>query len=101
MKDELWNAFAESLFYHRSEFDNDEGYQTLAERLDKLDTERATGGQRLFYLAAGPEQFEPIISRLAKSGLNKPGASADNASDAWSRVIVEKPFGTDLPSARS
>ena len=100
VKDELWNAFAQSLFYHRSEFDNDDGYKSLAERLDKLDAERATGGRRMFYLAAGPEQFEPIISRLAKSGLNKAGAHADGAGDAWSRVVVEKPFGTDLSSAR-
>ena len=97
VNDELWKAFAQSLFYHRSEFDNDDGYHALAERLDKLDAERATGGRRMFYLAAGPEQFEPIISRLAKSGLNKPGGSS---GEGWSRVIVEKPFGTDLESAR-
>ena len=49
----------------------------------------------MFYLAAGPEQFEPIISRLKKSGLNR-----SPNPEGWSRVIVEKPFGTDLPSAR-
>ena len=49
----------------------------------------------MFYLAAGPEQFEPIISRLKRSGLNHPGAEG-----GWSRVVVEKPFGTDLASAR-
>ena len=95
VQQELWDHFAQSIFYHRSEFDNDEGYKSLAERIDKLDKEHNLGGRRMFYLAAGPEQFEPIISRLQNSGLNQPGAEG-----GWSRVIVEKPFGTDLPSAR-
>jgi glucose-6-phosphate 1-dehydrogenase len=96
VKDELWKHFADSLYYHRSAFDDDAGYTALAERLDKIDAERGAGGRRLFYLAAGPEQFGPIISRLKSSGLNKPGKEG-----GWSRVIVEKPFGTDLPSACS
>ena len=95
VEDELWKSFAQNLYYHRSEFDNDDGYKALAERLAKLDQEKGFGGRRLFYLAAGPEQFEPIISRLKSSGLNQPGAEG-----GWSRVIVEKPFGTDLPSAK-
>lgn len=104
VNDELWNHFAQNLFYHRSDFDNDDGYKSLAERLDKLDQERNTGGRRLFYLAAGPEQFEPIISRLKASGLNRPGKgqgdnNAGGAEESYSRIIVEKPFGTDLASA--
>ena len=97
VNDELWRHFAQNLSYHRSPFDNDDGYHELAERLDQLDRERGTGGRRLFYLAAGPEQFEPIISRLKRSGLNHPGDGG--GPDSYSRVIVEKPFGTDLPSA--
>jgi glucose-6-phosphate 1-dehydrogenase len=96
VKDEVWNHFAESLYYHRSAFDDDAGYKALAERLDKIDAERGTGGRRLFYLAAGPEQFEPIISRLKNSGLHNPG----KGDGGGSRVVVEKPFGTDLKSAR-
>ncbi len=95
VQQELWDHFAQNLFYHRSEFDKDEGYKALAERLDQLDKDHNLGGRRMFYLAAGPEQFEPIITRLKGSGLNKPGADG-----GWSRVVVEKPFGTDLPSAR-
>ena len=95
VQDELWNSFVQNLYYHRSEFDHDEGYQSLAEKIARLDQEHGLGGRRMFYLAAGPEQFEPIISRLKSSGLNQPGAEG-----GWSRVIVEKPFGTDLPSAR-
>lgn len=99
--DELWKQFASNLFYHRSEFDNDGGYKALGERLDQLDQERATGGRRLFYLAAGPEQFEPIISRLKSSGLNRAGWNdgKDGGGESYARIIVEKPFGTDLASA--
>lgn len=95
VQDELWSHFAQSLFYHRSDFDNDDGFKSLAQRLDQLDAERGGGGRRMFYLAVGPEQFEPIIERLKRSGLNKSAGE-----DGWARIVVEKPFGTDLASAR-
>ncbi len=79
VRDEIWNTFAQSIFYHQSEFADLEGYKTLALSLQKIDKERGTRGNRLFYLAVAPDQFEPILNR----------------------VIVEKPFGTDLASARA
>ena len=94
VRDEIWGGFAEALFYHQSEFHDAAGYKSLAERLEKIDKERGTGGNRLFYLAVAPDQFEPILKNLKESGLNKPGEGG------WARVIVEKPFGTDLESAR-
>lgn len=94
INDELWSSFASSVFYHRSEFDNLEGYEALSKRLDELDAQRGTRGNRLFYLSAGPDQFPIILENLRKSGLNR-------AKDgSWARVIVEKPFGTDLPTAQ-
>lgn len=92
--DTLWENFASSIFYHRSEFDNIEGYEALKKRLDELDTQRGTRGNRLFYLSAGPDQFPVILENLRKSGLNQA------TEGSWVRVIVEKPFGTDLPSAQ-
>jgi len=92
--DALWGSFAESLFYHRSAFDDAQGYISLARRLDELDARRGTSGRRLFYLAAGPDQFPVILENLHRSGLNRATGAG------WSRVIVEKPFGTDLPTAR-
>jgi glucose-6-phosphate 1-dehydrogenase len=93
INDELWPNFASSIFYHRSEFNDLSGYESLAKRLDELDAQRGTRGNRLFYLSVGPDQFPIILENLRKSGLNK-------AKDgSWARVIVEKPFGTDLPSA--
>lgn len=90
----MLGSFAQRIFYHRSEFGSDEGYRTLAERLDQIDAERGTAGNRLFYLSVAPSEFEGILEKLAQFGLNK----AQEGS--WARVIVEKPFGTDLPSAQ-
>ena len=94
VRDEIWNGFAQSVFYHQSEFHDPAGYKSLAERLDKIDQERGTGGNRLFYLAVAPDQFEPILKNLKEAGLNKA------REGSWARVIVEKPFGTDLATAR-
>jgi len=94
IKEELWTRFASSIFYHRSEIDDLEGYRSLAKRLEELDSQRGTRGNRLYYLAAGPDQFPVILENLRKSGLNAA------QSGSWARVIVEKPFGSDLPSAQ-
>jgi len=94
VRDEIWNNFAQSLFYHQSDFADESGFKTLAERLEKVDKEGGTRGNRLFYFAVGPEQFEPILKHLKAAGLNKA------PEGSWARVIVEKPFGTDLDSAR-
>ena len=57
VSDERWAGFASCLSYHRSEFDNIAGYESLARRLDELDAARGTRGNRLFYLAVAPDQF--------------------------------------------
>ena len=92
--DEIWGGFSERIFYHRSEFGDSDGYKRLAERLNKFDAERGTRGNRLFYLSVAPGEFEGILEKLAEAGLNK----APDGS--WARVIVEKPFGSDLASAQ-
>ncbi len=94
VNDDLWQGFAERIFYHRSEFSDQDGYHRLAERLEKLDAEGATRGNRLFYLSAGPDQFEPILYHMKEAGLSR------RREGAWSRIIVEKPFGIDLPTAQ-
>lgn len=95
VNDEVWASFAERIYYHRSEFADSGGYHQLASRLDQLDEEHGTRGNRLFYLSVAPSEFEGILKHLAEAGLNRtrPGS--------WARVIVEKPFGTDLPSAEA
>jgi glucose-6-phosphate 1-dehydrogenase len=93
VRDEIWNTFSQSIFYHQSDFADESGFKTLAERLDKVDKERGTRGNRLFYFAVGPEEFEPILKHLKAAGLNKA------REGSWARVIMEKPFGRDLASA--
>jgi len=95
ISEDTWAAFAGQIAYHRGAFDDADAYRSLAERLDRLDRERGTGGRRLFYLAVAPDQFPVILENLRASGLTRA------PSGGWARVIVEKPFGTDLPSARA
>ena len=94
VRDEIWKNFSQSIFYHQSDFNDEAGFKSLAERLDKIDKERGTRGNRLFYFAVGPDQFEPILKHLKAVDLNKA------CEGSWARVIIEKPFGSDLASAR-
>jgi glucose-6-phosphate 1-dehydrogenase len=93
---ELWKTFSEQIFYHRSEFDQDEGYQTLRDFLAQLDSQLGTKGNRVFYLSTQPSFFPLVVEKLSQHGL----LYAQDESEKWSRVIVEKPFGHDLKSAK-
>jgi len=92
---ELWQRFAPRWFYHVTHADQPGEFRTLSERLAKLDEQFDTGGSRLFYLAMTPETFPAIIGNLVAAGLNR------GAGEGFSRIVVEKPFGADLPSARA
>jgi len=94
VRDEIWKTFAQSVFYHQSDFCDESGYKSLAAALNEIDKERGTRGNRLFYFAVAPDQFEPILKHLKSAGLN------EAREGSWARVIVEKPFGSDLASAR-
>jgi glucose-6-phosphate 1-dehydrogenase len=93
--DAKWKTFSEKLFYHRSEFDSDEGYDTLKKRLEEMDQKMGTKGNRLFYLATQPSFFTTITAKLKERGL----VYDPTDESKYSRVIIEKPFGTDLDSA--
>jgi glucose-6-phosphate 1-dehydrogenase len=93
----LVEKFLSSTFYQPCEFDDPKGYQALAERLTAIDRSVGTQGNRLFYLATSPEYFATIAELLARGGLTRQGAG--NPPSPWARVVVEKPFGHDLPSA--
>jgi len=92
--DTIWKQFSGSIHYHQSEFQDVDGYQRLADRLEEIDRERGRPGNRLFYLASAPDFFDDIMEHLRDVGLSK------EREGCWSRVIVEKPFGTDLPTAQ-
>ncbi|MGB6321350.1 MAG: glucose-6-phosphate dehydrogenase [Xanthobacteraceae bacterium] len=81
--------------YVQGDPDDDETYKKIGRELERVERERGTRGNRLFYLATPPAGFAPIGRHLGESGL----AREDNG--AWRRVVIEKPFGTDLASARA
>jgi glucose-6-phosphate 1-dehydrogenase len=71
-------------------------FDALRDRLEKLEANRSTGGNRLFYLATPPNAFAPISRELGRTGLLK-----EQENGPWRRLVVEKPFGTDLASAKA
>jgi glucose-6-phosphate 1-dehydrogenase len=92
-----WPQFASHVVGVSGTFDDPEGYGRLKARLAELDATFGTRGNRLYYLAVAPEFFSTIIDQLGKAGLIYPG----HQETPWSRVVIEKPFGHDLASARA
>jgi glucose-6-phosphate 1-dehydrogenase len=93
-------AFAQRLFYCQSTFEDNDGYVRLTQLLEKLDREQGTGGNRLFYLATPPDADPNIITHLKEAGLARPAHNSQNGHQSWTHIIIEKPFGHDLPSAQ-
>jgi glucose-6-phosphate 1-dehydrogenase len=87
------DEFVKKVSYFALDFDNSDGYAKLKTYLEKIDKERGTRGNRLYYLATAPEYFADIISRLGEQKLAQPERGTV-------RAIIEKPFGHDLLSAR-
>ena len=98
--DEAWNLFAQGLYYVRGDFESDDVYVRLKERLERIDEERRTHGNRLFYLATSPKFYAPIIRQLGASGLAQRQDIYFNRPEGWHRIIIEKPFGRDIETAR-
>jgi glucose-6-phosphate 1-dehydrogenase len=91
---ETWDDLAERIVYHRGDFNDPTAYSGLVERLDQLDEDKGTRGNRLFYLATQPSAFPEIVQHLGKVGLDH-----ERHDGGWRRVVIEKPFGHDLDSA--
>jgi glucose-6-phosphate 1-dehydrogenase len=85
-------GFLQALHYVPVQFDQDAGFEALKSRLETVDAERQTGGNRMYYCATPPPTYAQIARQLKAHGLN--------AGRGWQRIIVEKPFGTDLRSAQ-
>lgn len=94
-----WANFARNIDYHHGEIQTLEDFKSLRFRLDELEKQRNLPGHRLFYYAVGPEWFAPITRRLGESGLLVKKEAAPG--EPWTRIVVEKPFGHDLASARA
>jgi glucose-6-phosphate 1-dehydrogenase len=91
----VFDEYLDALHFVRGDFEEPETYARLAERLAEAEREHGTRGNALFYLATPPEAFVPIVRGLGASGL------AHEEGGRWRRVVVEKPFGRDLESARA
>ena len=92
---DAWESFAKRIDYIRLDFDDPEAFETLSDYLDEQDDAHGTRGNRLFYLATQPSQFAEIVAQLGRVGLDH-----ERHDGGWRRVVIEKPFGHDLDSAK-
>lgn len=92
--EEVWQQLASGIRFVSGEFGDDEAFDRLKQTIEKLDAERGTNGNHAFYLSIPPKDFEQVCQQLSRSGLASP------ARDQFRRVVIEKPFGHDLKSAR-
>ena len=89
-----WEWFLERIYYVQGDFQDAAAYQRLKGQIEQVDKERGTQGNRFFYLAVAPRFFSEIVRQLGKADLTR------EENGRWTRVIIEKPFGHDLDSAR-
>ncbi len=91
---ECWQAFMSRIYVAELDFHEFERYSDLSKRLDEIDQKHNCGGNALFYMATPPRFFCEIIGNLKNAGLT------EESDNHWRRVIIEKPFGTNLESAK-
>jgi glucose-6-phosphate 1-dehydrogenase len=95
------DEFVNRISYHAMNFDDPSGYDSLKDLLQQLDEKYQTQGNRLFYLATAPEYFSDIIRFLGDHHMAQPEQLESDGHKHWVRVIIEKPFGHDLESAKA
>ena len=93
-REEVWKQLAEGFRFVPGDFDGDAAFKSLRETVESLDEERGTGGNHAFYLSVPPKYFPTVVRQLKEHGL------AESPPGAWRRVVIEKPFGRNLESAR-
>ena len=93
----LWAAFARNVFYQQGAYDDPAAFQRLKVRLDEIDHALGLPGNRVFYLSTPPSAFAPVIRSLGQAQL----APRPLSGRPFARVIIEKPFGVDLETARA
>ncbi len=92
--EEVWQQLSEGIRFVQGDFDDDAAFDRLKATIEELDTKRGTNGNHAFYLSIPPKAFPLVCRQLSRSGL------ADPKPDEFRRVVIEKPFGHDLKSAR-
>jgi glucose-6-phosphate 1-dehydrogenase len=93
-REEVWRQLSEGIRFVAGEFGDADAFRRLKETISDLDEARGTGGNHAFYLSIPPGAFPTVVGQLRDQGL------ADQHGGRWSRVVIEKPFGHDLKSAR-
>ena len=93
-REEVWQQLAQGIRFVQGDFDDDAAFDRLRRTIEELDEARGTGGNHAFYLAIPPGFFGAVVGQLKEHGL------AEERVGSWRRVVVEKPFGHDLESAR-
>ncbi|HEY3715378.1 MAG TPA: glucose-6-phosphate dehydrogenase [Jatrophihabitantaceae bacterium] len=92
--DEVWNRLCADIQFVPGSFDDDDAFDTLAKTLDQLRESHGIKGNAAFYLSIPPSMFPVVLKQMERTGL-----ASNDRSGGWRRVVVEKPFGHDLPSA--
>ncbi len=92
-----WNEFSKHLFYQSGSFEEDKGYLDLNKKLEEIDEKLGACVTRFFYLATPPDHYEQILEKLVSTKLNE---GCGHEGNSWTRIILEKPFGKDLETAR-
>jgi glucose-6-phosphate 1-dehydrogenase len=90
----VWGSFAQGIFYLPGDISNPDSYRQLSALLDRIDRERGTAGNRVFYLSTAPTHYSEAIRQLGAAALARPEGKG------WTRIIIEKPFGSDLQTAK-
>ena len=94
VSEDVWESFSKGIFYLPGDSKKPETYEELKGFLNKLDAKRGTEGNRIFYLSSSPSLFSTIVERLGEAGMS------EEEDGGYARLVVEKPFGRDLESAR-
>lgn len=96
LESELWERFANSLYYHCASFDDADGYTRLQTLLQDIAQRHGCADRVIYYLSTPPEAYQDVLHHLHSSGL-----ASQEGQHSWPRVVVEKPFGRDLTSAQA
>ena len=101
-REDVWNQLSEGIRFVPGEFADDAAFDHLARTVAELDAERGTGGNYAFYLSVPPNAFPVVVQQLKRSGLSSPPppSAETGGMQPWRRVVIEKPFGHNLASAR-
>ena len=92
--EEVWQQLSQGIRFIQGDFDDDSAFDRLRETIEELDVNRGTNGNHAFYLSIPPNAFPLVCRQLSRSGL------ADPKPDQFRRVVIEKPFGSNLKTAR-